>query len=336
MNKKAFTIALWASAMMLLILDSKTALLGAQEGLELCIRTVVPSLFPFFVLSGLLTSALNGISILKPLGALLRIPEGAESLLLIGFLGGYPVGAQCIHDAWKSGSLSRRDARRMLPFCSNAGPAFIFGMTSVLFTNGAAPWCLWGIQIISAVVTALLLPGAPAPCAKIQPKDTMTPRVALERSIKNMATVCGWVILFRVVLAFCGKWTFHAFPDPVNVLLSGFLELANGCCAMSALPEEGTRFLLCAVCLSFGGLCVGMQTLSAVGELGMGMYFPGKVMQTMISFLLAQLVLSFLFSGEYEAISPLINAFLVSSLVTIGLFLKFRKNNSRNPALSVV
>ncbi len=333
MKRKMLPMALWACAMALLILDSKTAINGAQEGLELCIRTVIPSLFPFFVFSSLLTSYLADFSVLKPLSALFRIPTGAESLLLIGFLGGYPVGAQCIRNAWKSGSLSREDALRMLPFCNNAGPAFIFGITSILFTNRAAPWCLWFIQIISALIIAQILPGTPTTRTKMQSGVSMTLPAALERSVKNMGIVCGWVILFRVILELCGKCVFQGLPQ---IILYGILELANGCCAMAIIADERIRFLICAACLSFGGLCVGMQTLSAVGELGMGMYFPGKVMQAMVSFLLAQLILPFLFQGSVGVISPLINALFVSFLVTIGLFLKFRENNSRNPMRSIV
>lgn len=336
MRKNSCTMALWAACMGLLILDSKTAIDGAQEGLDLCIRTVIPSLFPFFVLSSLLTSALTDTAFLRPLGKFCRIPAGAESIMLVGFLGGYPVGAQCIYDAWQNGSLTRQDAQRMLGFCNNAGPAFIFGMTSTLFTNSAAPWLLWGIQILSALITAFLIPGTPDRNAQIRIQETLTLPKALERSVRNMANVCGWVILFRVVLAICGKWVFGLVPMELQVLLSGLLELANGYCAMASLHSEGIRFLMCSLCLSFGGLCVGMQTVSAVGALGTGMYFPGKLMQTMVGFLLAQLSLPLLSSGDGAVISPLISAFCVGILATTVFFLKFRENDSRNSALSVV
>ena len=87
--------------MLLLILDTKTAIQGAQEGIRLCIMTVIPSLFPFFVLSSLLTGALTGVRLrfLRPIGKLCRMPAGSESLLLIGMLGGYPTGAKSAADA---------------------------------------------------------------------------------------------------------------------------------------------------------------------------------------------------------------------------------------------
>ena len=98
--------------MLALILDGRTAIDGARQGIELCLRTVIPSLFPFFVLSILLTSSLLGspLAVLRPLGRLFGMPDGAESLLIPAFLGGYPVGAQNVAAAFRSGQLTKPEA----------------------------------------------------------------------------------------------------------------------------------------------------------------------------------------------------------------------------------
>ena len=95
--------------LLVLILDAKTGIQGASEGLELCIRSIIPSLLPFFVLSILLTSTLSGkkISVLLPLERLLRIPRGSGSIFIIGILGGYPVGAQSVAQSYKNGSIRK-------------------------------------------------------------------------------------------------------------------------------------------------------------------------------------------------------------------------------------
>ena len=49
-----------AISMLILILDPNTAVRSASDAIQLCLKTVVPSLFPFFVLSSMLTSALVG------------------------------------------------------------------------------------------------------------------------------------------------------------------------------------------------------------------------------------------------------------------------------------
>lgn len=272
-------------AMLMLILDSKTALLGAQIGLDLCIHTVIPSLFPFFVISILLTGVLSGstVTILKPLLRFCKMPEGTESLLMVGLLGGYPVGAKCVHDAWNNGYISKKEAQHCLGFCNNAGPAFIFGICSVLFQDVSAAWVIWGIHILSALAVGNILPAAEQRSANIM----STQRISLAKSMTKATTailgVCGWIILFRVVIAFAQRWFLWYLPTNLQVIMEGILELTNGCTSLLAVESEGIRFIICAGFLGLGGLCVGLQTISVVGELGTGMYFPGKIIQCAIS-----------------------------------------------------
>lgn len=279
--------------MLVLILDGKTALRGAQAGIELCLKTVVPSLFPFFLLSILLTDSLTGISfpLLRPLTRVCGVPDGTESLLLSGFLGGYPVGAQCVCAAYRSGHLSARDAERMLAFCNNAGPAFLFGMISSVFPGQAYIWALWVIHILSALLTAWSLPGKPAKIRTLSPKKSITISLALQASIRVMATVCGWVILFRVIIAFLRRWFLWLLPVEMQVLVTGLLELSNGCCELHTVTGINLRFLICSVFLAFGGVCVTMQTVSVTSGLSLRYYFSGKVMQALFSLILSMGIL---------------------------------------------
>ena len=72
-----------AIALTVLILDSKTALQSGAEAVQMCISALIPSLFPFFVFTPMVTR-LN-LPICKPLCALLRLPEQASGVLLTGF-----------------------------------------------------------------------------------------------------------------------------------------------------------------------------------------------------------------------------------------------------------
>jgi len=275
--------------MLILILDGKTALEGARTGIELCLKTVVPSLFPFFVLSILLTSSLSGASlaVFRPLGKLCGIPAGAESVALCGFLGGYPVGAQNIAAAYRAGGLSKADAERMLAFCNNAGPAFLFGMAGALFERRSMAWALWGIHIAGAIMAAQMIPPTPSQQhARINAQVVSLPS-ALSMAVRVMAVVCGWVVLFRVLIAFLNRWVLWAFPKAMRIAAIGLLELSNGCCALVSLPDGNLRFLLCSVMLAFGGLCVTMQTVSVTEGLSLRHYVTGKLLQTLFSLLLA-------------------------------------------------
>lgn len=277
--------------LMILILDSRTALQGAQEGVMLCIRTIIPSLFPFFFLSNILSSSLMGrrIPLLHPIGRLCRIPNGAEYILISGLLGGYPVGAQCISDSLKSGALSRQDARRMLAFCNNCGPAFLFGMASVLFEQKWIPWGLLAIHIAAALIVAIVVPGKPGICTP-QMKREVSPVGALNRAVRSIAGVCGWVVLFRVVISFLERWVLWYFGPEIQVIISGILELSNGCIGLGSIDSTMLKFVLCSGFLGFGGLCVGMQTFFAAQNVEKYLYFPGKALQCCVSMTLACMV----------------------------------------------
>ncbi len=292
-NTKVYTAIGGFLGILILILDSKTAIAGATQGIELCIKVVVPALFPFFVLSALLTSALAGSkkSMLRPLATLLGIPDGAESVFITGVLGGYPLGAKSVSDICHSGQLPQKDAQRMMAFCNHAGPSFIFGMTSVLFISLWIPWALWGIQIISSVMTAIILPGRSEGGVQIRPGKPAGLPDALHTSLKATASICGWVVLFRILIAIMQRWILWILPNEGQVLIMGLLELTNGFCDLDSVSNEGTRMILASAFLAFGGICVTMQTLSLASFVSMKLYLPGKILQAFASVVLTCLVL---------------------------------------------
>jgi hypothetical protein len=315
-----------AVGMLLLILDSQTACYGASEGITLCIRSLIPSLFPFFVLSILLTGALSGqtIKCLKPIGALCKLPAGSESVFAVCMLGGYPVGAQNISLLLQQGQLSHSAAMRLLGFCNNAGPSFIFGVLGSMFSSKIVPWLLWIVHLLSAFIVGMLLPVA-------ENERTISPQTqqidfteALSRAVKLQALVCGWVIFVRVVLAFTEKWIFPYFPLHLQIVFSGLLELSNGCVRLSTLPSEGLRFIIASALLSLGGICVTLQTASAAKGISMRMYFPGKLLQCAISILFC-VFLQCIFPAEFRFFCPTV--IIVPLILMVFVPFMFNQNN---------
>ena len=259
--------------MVVLILDGKTALTGASQGVILCAQQVIPSLLPFFLLSGAVLRDLKGG------GSVLGIPT---SIGVCGFLGGYPMGARSVGQAYASGALNRDQAERLLGCCCNAGPAFFFGMLPALFPEKWMVWALWAIHVGSALLVWALGPGE-----KIRMSPLPAGSGGMQEAVKAMGTVCGWVIFFRVWIAFLSRWVFWAIPLPVQAAVTGLLELVNGCSALGYVGDVGLRFILCSGMLGFGGICVAMQTKSVIGDLPMRPYLRGKLIQTGFSLVLA-------------------------------------------------
>lgn len=309
-----------AVAMVLLILDSKTASTAAQDGIRLCLNNVVPSLFPFFILSGLVMDALWGqnLQLLTVFGRIFHLPEGAETLLIPAFLGGYPVGAQSVAVAFRNHQIEKEEAHRLLAFCSNPGPAFIFGILSNCFDNPKIIWAVWGTQILSAILLSALYPRKQQK-ALIPSKEPRSISQILTETIGIMAQICGWVILFRIIIAFEERWFFWLFPKEWQVILSGIMELTNGCCRLNLLNNPELKFMICCGMLSFGGICVSMQVSAIMGDLSFLCYLHGQLLQCLLSVIIAGVL-----CGKPACF------FLLLFSVTLS-FLRNIKNNSRIP-----
>lgn len=295
-----------AACMLVLILDSKTALHGTASGIELCVKTLIPSLFPFFILSTVLTEALAGqpLTILKPVSSVCKVPAGTESILAVGFLGGYPVGAQSVANLYRKGYFTQSQAMRMLVVCNNAGPAFIFGFLGSFFVRNSVCWYLWLIQIVSALIVGSLLPADSIRESSVLPVRKVSITDVLSQSVKTMALVCGWVVFSRLILEFSGKWIWNHFPSVLQIVLSGICELSNGCIRLAEVENEGLRFIISSALLSLGGVCVTLQTLSVSKGVPMDLYFPGKLLQCCISIVLSYVLQTILpFSSQISSIT---------------------------------
>lgn len=329
--KQVLSVLLASACMILLFIDPDTAISGASEGIDQCFRVIVPSLFPCFFMSIYLNAQLLGlrIPVIHSLAKLLGIPKGGDSLLLLGMIGGYPVGAQAIASSYQRGAISRRCGQILLGYCSNGGPAFIFGVASFLFQSWYIPWALWLVQLIAILITGFLLPRSHENATIQSSTICITPVTALERSIRNLTSVCGWIILFKVLLAYISAIPFLTQNPSIAFGLSGVFELSNGCLNLSSVASESVRFVLCSVFLAFGGICVLMQTKSAVGPLGLGYYVPGKIMQTTVSYILS-VILSFLLIPDADIYCKRLLLPLPLGICILLITLKTCKNSCGN------
>ena len=109
-----------------------------------------------------------------------------------------------------------------------------------------------------------------------------------------MAGICGWIICFRVVLSYIERY-FPMENETSTAILYGVFELVNGTMAIRMIPSEAARFIVLNGMLSFGGLCVWMQTAAASKGLSLKSFCFSKMLQSLISVVLAVIVWLVLF-----------------------------------------
>ena len=295
MKKRQWVLGLTEALLALyLIFCSRRALTAGRAGIELCLKTVIPSLFPFFVLARLLAGSpvASGLCrLLAPITEkLFRLPRAAAPALVLGALGGYPTGAQTAALLYRRGQLTAREAERTLAFCSNAGPGFVFGLLGGVFGTGGAA-VLLAVHLLSAGLVGYFLRNdsyVPPQSLPVPAGDGPGLPQALKESLLAIASVCGYVILFGILsgaLAFGGQ---GVLPQGLLVVIRGILELTGGCAALTCLEGSPWALALAGMFLSFGGVCVLCQTKSVILPAGLTgtRYLRGKLLQGFFSFLL--------------------------------------------------
>lgn len=109
----------------------------ASMGLTLWFNNMIPALFPFMVISGLiirLDIAQHIIGFLHPfLYKIFHTNIYCEYAMIMGFLCGYPMGAVIVKDLLSQNNITKQQADYLLAFCNNIGPVFFCSLVLPIF-----------------------------------------------------------------------------------------------------------------------------------------------------------------------------------------------------------
>ena len=306
LKKKLFYISV-LSIIGLIISRSERIIFYTQKTLDMCYEIIIPSLFPFFVCSALLIYSGFAEVISKYSERIMRplfnvAPAGAVAFIL-GILSGFPLGAVCVKDLYKSGNLSKIEAERLLSFCNNSGPLFIIGaIGTAIYLKPLYGIVLYAIHITSSIIVGVIFRGYgkgkhTSPPTLINTNDVPISKaitLALEASSKNILTVCFSVIFFSAI----AQTLLELFPiSPIlNAIATGLCEFSTGVLNISLLREDITlKLILTSFIVGFSGLSVHLQVMSVTADSGLSLkpYILGKALHGIIASAITAIVLFF-------------------------------------------
>lgn len=335
----------------LLFFRPDAALSGARAALILSGSTVIPSLFPFFFLSGLFLetdAAQKAGKLFSPLMRPLFGVNGNGAIpLLLGLLGGYPLGARTAASLYRKGALSDKEYTRLVGFCNNAGPLFIVGTVGAgMLGNVKAGYLLLAAHLSAALTGGLFFrfySPRPARLSRAAPVPESTPPSPLSHvmsaALWNSFTVAGYIVLFGAFLSILSSVGFflvlsRLFPKVPTALFYGFFEMTGGLSQLpSALPIR-TLLPFAGFLVGWGGLSVHLQAASLMSS---DAFFPasywwGKGLSAALTAIYAALFarllpdsIQTLARGVYpEIISPKrLTLYLVIYLVLASLLFRY-------------
>ena len=337
--------------LLLLLRNTELAASQIRNGLTLCGHVIIPSLFPFLVLSELML--LCGIDqsaaklLHRPMGKLFKLSGSAGCALILGGLCGYPVGARMGASLYDRGEIDRDTLSFLLMFCNNASPAFLIGTVgTLLWGERWIGFLLFLIQLLSSALIGICFARKrTVPTIVKTGMDRHTIGLsafplAFVRAVNAMLSVCAYVIFFSAVIGVLDALPWRGdFASLIKTILFGLFEISSGMKSAASLSDPALGFVLSALFMGWSGLSVHGQIITATADRGVSYrrYFFAKALQGLLCAGMATVVCLFFFDRfpapcttailPYETIPPagvyLSTAFFLSALF-VGFLWKYK------------
>lgn len=287
--KNCLVILLFFIITIILILNQNVLRKSINNSLRMCLSSIVPSIFPFMILSDFLTGNLKtskDYRFCKWFGKLFSMNESAMLPFILGNICGFPLGAKSTIDLYKNGSLTKEECERLIGFANNPSLAFVIsgvgmGMRGSV-TEGVLLYC---VILISSFILGISTRSKNNISSK--PGNISKQNFSIVTSIKNSTIaiiyVCSYIIFFSFIADIAIK---YLNAPLVSALFISFLEIGTATNYIAGnIINETLSLSLTAFALAFSGLSVYLQTLSfAPSEIKKGKCLVMKMCQGLVAF----------------------------------------------------
>lgn len=274
---------LWPVLIFLLLLFTFPAdcAAGAKQGLLLWFNTMIPSVFPFIFITGLIRAG-GGIHFFNRIfgpviSHLFGCSKGGSYAVIIGFLCGYPMGSKAVCDSLSAKVIGRNEAVYLLCFCNNPSPMFVinFVLGACLGRLDLTPM-FFSVIFISTWLNAriwrllLLKKTDRCPAADLASVSASSASVdgCLMSSLELIQKIGGYMIVFSILCQLLFKLPappIENTPEFLPACLSGFMEQTTGLAALCALNiRDVIKIIASAVFVCFGGIAAAAQTYGII------------------------------------------------------------------------
>jgi len=278
----------WAGAAcmaVLLLVYPETALNASRQAMLTWAQSVAPALFPFMVLTPLLTceSAVRMYQKLfgRIMGPLFGLPGAFAPAMVIAMTAGSPAGATAAVRIAAQTGVGRGRLTRTAACVCGVGPAFLIGgIGTAMLRSPAAGGILLRAQLTAQLSLLLFCRwGEEGEPVKLQCGETSG---GVRDAAVSLLAVCGYMMIFNTVAALIAR---ILNSEIAGIAVLCLTDLPGGARALAetALPYEAKMILLGAM-TGFGGLCINVQNLAFCCAVGVkaGKYLAIRMLSATI------------------------------------------------------
>lgn len=298
-GKEALALCVFIAATVILIVRQQTVRESVAVSVKMCLSTIVPAIFPFMILSDLLSSYVSvksGSAAASFWSKLFRINEAGIIPFLLGNVCGFPLGVKSAAELYANGKISKDECERLIGTANNPSLAFIISGVGAGMRKSLREGIVLYIAVLISSFAVCLMSRKSTAFSNKQ-GESIRQNFSIVNSIKSSSysviLVCAYIIFFSIIADLISE---VMRGKAVSAIVFSLLEIGSASRYISSASELGVFGLAFnAFALGFSGLSVYFQTLAfAPSDINKGRCFAMKFIEGMIAFL-AVLIYSLLF-----------------------------------------
>lgn len=329
---KSILYILLCSFAVIILLYPDASQNAITNSIKSTVMSVVPSLFPFMVISALLCDLpmpkfLN--SLMKPICKLLKLNREYASSIILGNICGFPIGALTASKITENYGINKHEALRAVILSNNVSISFALTYVASTVKGGRkTALILWVCQFTSAICVCFISSAVQKTNFQLQVKPktvsigysfTQSFTNAVGKAAQNSLNVASFICFFSVLSVYITNTGKALGAKYLSFTADILLEISTACKKTSEVPFPHSA-VICAFCMGFSCICVIFQSAVFIKNCGVsvGAFTALKFFQGILSASFATIILQFI-NPEEKAVEVSISPITQLPIITISL-----------------
>lgn len=275
--------------------------------LNIWITSLLPALFPFFIVSDILIN----YDVIKYFPKVIRnsikylfnVSDNGLAIILLSMLSGFPSNARNIKNMYLDKKITKEEGEHLLYFTHFSNPMFILGtIPLILNSNKISKYIL-----ISHYLANIILGICLRKYNRVNDSNNSNYKedkhnfglvltTSIRKSLDSVLSILGTLTVFLIISTLLIN--FFNLDNTSSLLIKSILELTSGLKELGSYNLLNKYLLIISSCiLSFGGLSVHMQVINELVDTDISYknYFIGRILQVVLSLGISYLISLFAF-----------------------------------------
>lgn len=275
--------------------------------LNIWITSLLPALFPFFIVSDILIN----YDVIKYFPKVIRnsikylfnVSDNGLVIILLSMLSGFPSNARNIKNMYLDKKITKEEGEHLLYFTHFSNPMFILGtIPLILNSNKISKYIL-----ISHYLANIILGICLRKYNRVNDSNNSNYKedkhnfglvltTSIRKSLDSVLSILGTLTVFLIISTLLIN--FFNLDNTSSLLVKSILELTSGLKELGSYNLLDKYLLIISSCiLSFGGLSVHMQVINELVDTDISYknYFIGRILQVVLSLGISYLISLFAF-----------------------------------------